>query len=156
MISNLLEGKPLPVYGDGGQIRDWLYVEDHCEAIWMVIKSGQMGETYNIGGDNQPTNLTVVNTLCDIADELLPDSPHVPHHNLLQFVKDRPGHDRRYAMDSTKIRRELGWRPRHSLESGLLDTARWYMKYSDWITAVQQNSDYQQWIERNYKNREVQ
>jgi dTDP-glucose 4,6-dehydratase len=156
MISNLLEGKPLPVYGDGGQIRDWLYVEDHCEAIWMVIKSGQIGETYNIGGDNQPTNLTVVNTLCDIADELLPDSPHVPHHNLLQFVKDRPGHDRRYAMDSTKIRRELGWRPRHSLESGLLDTARWYMKYSDWITAVQQNSDYQQWIERNYKNREVQ
>lgn len=155
MIANLLEGKPLPVYGDGGQIRDWLYVEDHCEAIWTVVKKSLPGKTYNIGGDNQPTNLTVVRTLCDILDELRPGSPFVPHQNLITFVKDRPGHDRRYAMDSTHIRKELGWKPRHSLETGLLDTARWYLAHSDWIEAVQHGSDYHEWIERNYKNREA-
>ncbi len=155
MIANLLEGKPLPVYGDGGQIRDWLYVEDHCEAIWTVVKKSPPGQTYNIGGENQPTNLTVVRTLCDILDELQPNSPYVPHNSLITFVKDRPGHDRRYAMDSTRLRQELGWRPRHSLETGLLDTARWYIEHSDWIEAVQHGSDYQDWIERNYKNREV-
>jgi dTDP-glucose 4,6-dehydratase len=155
MIANLLEGKPLPVYGDGGQIRDWLYVEDHCDAIWTVLRKSPPGQTYNIGGDNQPTNLTVVRTLCDILDELRPNSLFVPHQNLITFVKDRPGHDRRYAMDSTRIRQELGWRPRHSLETGLLDTARWYLAHSDWIEAVQQGSDYHEWIERNYKNREA-
>jgi dTDP-glucose 4,6-dehydratase len=155
MVANLLEGKPLPVYGDGGQIRDWLYVEDHCEAIWLILHKGQVGETYNIGGNNQPTNITVVRTLCEIADELLPDSPYTPHAQLIEYVKDRPGHDRRYAMDASKLHRELGWRPRQTLESGLLKTARWYMDNADWIAKAKGSSDYQQWIERNYRNREA-
>lgn len=155
MIANLLEGKPLPVYGDGGQIRDWLYVEDHCEAIWLILHQGTVGETYNIGGNNQPTNITVVRTLCDIADELWPDSPYAPHAKLIQYVKDRPGHDRRYAMDASKLQRELGWHPQQTLESGLLRTARWYMNNAEWIAKAKSSSDYQQWIERNYRNREA-
>lgn len=155
MIANLVEGKPLPVYGDGGQIRDWLYVEDHCEAIYTVLQLGTPGETYNIGGNNQPTNMTVVQTLCDIADELLPDSPYVPHQKLITFVKDRPGHDRRYAMDASKLLRQLGWRPRNSLESGLLHTMRWYLEHTEWMSAVKKTSDYQAWIDRNYKEREA-
>jgi dTDP-glucose 4,6-dehydratase len=156
MIANLADGKSLPVYGDGNQIRDWLYVEDHCEAIWMVMRQGKTGETYNIGGENQPANLTVVRTLCDIADELMPNSPNAPHAQLIKFVKDRPGHDRRYAMDSTKIRRELSWRPRQTLESGLLETSRWYLEHTAWIAAVRRESDYQQWINKNYQQREAQ
>jgi dTDP-glucose 4,6-dehydratase len=155
MILNALEGKPLPVYGDGGQIRDWLYVEDHCEAIWRVLRQGVPGETYNIGGDNQPTNLTVVNTLCDILDELRPGSPHAPHKSLITYVKDRPGHDRRYAMDAGKIRTELGWRPRQSLASGLLHTARWYLEHPDWIAAIRNRTDFQSWMDSNYKGREA-
>lgn len=115
IILNALEGKPLPVYGDGQQIRDWLYVEDHCEAIWLVLTRGKLGETYNIGGGNQPANLTLVETICDILDELLPDSPHAPHRRLITFVPDRPGHDRHYAMDAGKIAHQLGWQPRHNL-----------------------------------------
>ncbi|HEX9029947.1 MAG TPA: dTDP-glucose 4,6-dehydratase, partial [Anaerolineales bacterium] len=120
MIMNGLEGRPLPVYGDGQQIRDWLYVEDHCEAIWKVLRAGKNGETYNIGGGNQPANLVVIHTLCDILDECRPDSPFAPHEKLIRYVADRPGHDRRYAMDITKIQGELGWKPKQSLQSGLL------------------------------------
>jgi dTDP-glucose 4,6-dehydratase len=153
MILNALDGRPLPVYGDGGQIRDWLYVEDHCEAIWLVLRRGIPGETYNIGGGNQPTNLSLVKTLCEILDERLPDSPHAPHASLIQFVADRPGHDRRYAMDNTKIQRELGWQPRHSITSGLLKTVEWYLSHPDWIDAIRKQRDFQGWLRRNYNDR---
>ncbi len=153
MISNALEGRPLPVYGDGGQVRDWLYVEDHCEAIWAVIQRGKPGETYNIGAGNQPTNITVVRTLCEIMDECRPASPHTPHETLIRYVADRPGHDRRYAMDITKIRQELGWQPRQSLSSGLLNTVNWYLQHPEWIEAVRQQQEYQTWLQRNYEKR---
>ena len=153
MILNALDGRPLPVYGDGGQIRDWLYVEDHCEAIWHVLRRGAPGETYNIGGGNQPTNLSLVKTVCEILDERLPDSPHAPHARLIQFVADRPGHDRRYAMDITKIQRELGWQPRHSISSGLLKTVEWYLSHPDWIDAIRKQHDFQGWLRRNYTER---
>lgn len=155
MIFNALSGKPLPVYGDGGQIRDWLYVEDHCEAIRLVVTKGASGETYNIGGGNQPTNLTVIETLCDILDELAPSSPYTPHLSLRQFVKDRPGHDRRYAMDAGKISRELGWQPRQDLHSGLLKTVQWYLEHPEWVSAIQKQSDYQTWMDKNYAGREA-
>jgi dTDP-glucose 4,6-dehydratase len=154
MISNALNGRPLPVYGDGGQIRDWLYVEDHCEAIWLVIKSGHPGETYNIGGDNQPTNLAVVKTLCEILDECLPHSDYYPHESLIQYVADRPGHDRRYAMDITKIQRNLGWKPSRSLQEGLLKTVEWYRNNQDWVETILNQGDYRTWIEKNYAARE--
>ena len=153
MILNALQGQPLPVYGDGQQIRDWLYVEDHCEAIHLVLHNGIPGETYNIGGDNQPTNIVVVQTLCEILDELRPGSPHVPHSSLIQYVKDRPGHDRRYAMDGSKIKKELGWQPQYSLSQGLIQTVTWYLEHSEWIEAIQKEKDYQGWIERNYEKR---
>ncbi len=154
MILNALSGQPLPIYGDGQQIRDWLYVEDHCEAIWTVINQGKPGETYNIGGGNQPSNLTVVETLCEILDECAPASPYIPHNQLIRMVADRPGHDRRYAMDITKISRELGWKPRQSLSSGLMKTAQWYLTHPDWIEAIRKKADYQNWIKRNYVQRE--
>ncbi len=153
MIANALNGRSLPVYGDGGQIRDWLYVEDHCDAIWTVLRKGKPGETYNIGGGNQPTNLIVVQTLCEILDECLPGSAYMPHKNLIRFVADRPGHDRRYAMDSTKIQRELGWRARHSLHQGLLETTLWYLQNTDWIQAIQKQQEYQNWLVKNYAQR---
>lgn len=153
MIFNARDGKPLPVYGDGGQIRDWLYVEDHCEAIWLVLTKGKPGETYNIGGGTQPTNMMVVDQLCGIMDESLPDSPHVPHRSLIRFVADRPGHDRRYAIDITKTQRELGWKPRQSLGSGLQKTVEWYLRHSEWLDAVQKQKDYQSWMQRNYVQR---
>ncbi|HEX9618112.1 MAG TPA: dTDP-glucose 4,6-dehydratase [Anaerolineales bacterium] len=153
MILNALDGRPLPVYGDGQQIRDWLFVGDHCEAILTVIRSGTLGETYNVGGDNQPANLTVLHTLCDILDECRPGSPHVPHASLIQYVPDRPGHDRRYAMNIDKIKSELGWQPAQSLESGLLQTVEWYLAHPEWVDAIRKQSDYQRWIERNYAER---
>jgi dTDP-glucose 4,6-dehydratase len=153
MILNALEGKPLPVYGDGQQIRDWLYVEDHCEAIWTVLRKGVVGETYNIGGDNQPANLTIVNTLCGILDELQPRSPHMPHEQLIRYVADRPGHDRRYAMDIQKIGRDLGWRPRQSLQSGLLQTVQWYLEHPEWVQAIREQTGYQAWLDKNYEKR---
>jgi len=153
MISNALAGQPLPIYGDGGQIRDWLFVEDHCEAILTIIHAGSPGETYNIGGDNQPTNLNLVQTLCEILDECQPNSPFIPHASLLRHVADRPGHDRRYAMDITKVRGELGWQPRQSLASGLLKTVEWYLNHPQWIEAVRKQADYQGWLESNYSNR---
>jgi dTDP-glucose 4,6-dehydratase len=153
MILNGLSGHPLPIYGDGQQIRDWLYVEDHCEAILCIIKEGQTGETYNIGGDNQPTNLDIVTILCNILDELQPDSPHVPHEGLIEFVTDRPGHDRRYAMDIAKIKNRLAWQPRQSLSSGLKSTVEWYLANSEWLEKISKQKDYQGWLADNYKNR---
>ena len=153
MILNALEGKPLPIYGDGQQIRDWLYVRDHCEAIWRVMRDGEIGETYNIGGGNQPSNLEIVRTLCKILDDRLPDSPHKPHESLIKFVADRPGHDRRYAMDITKIGSHLGWEPREHLESGLEKTVAWYLENEDWVEAIRRQSDYEQWVDANYAGR---
>jgi dTDP-glucose 4,6-dehydratase len=153
MILNAQEGRPLPVYGDGQQIRDWLYVEDHCEAIHTVLVKGRPGETYAVGGDNQPANLTVVKTVCEILDECQPASPSVPHTNLIQYVKDRPGHDRRYDMNIAKLRQELGWEPRQSLESGLLKTVEWYLSHPEWVEAVRKQQDYQGWLEKNYAKR---
>ncbi len=154
MIMNAMDGKPLPIYGDGGQIRDWLYVEDHCEAIWMVLRKGRSGQTYNVGGGSQPTNLEVVQNLCASMDELLPHSPHVPHSSLMRSVPDRPGHDRRYAIDITKISSQLGWQPKQSLGSGLLKTIQWYLSSPEWIAAIRQQHEYQQWMERNYDKRQ--
>jgi dTDP-glucose 4,6-dehydratase len=153
MILNALNAKPLPIYGDGQQVRDWLYVEDHCEAIWRVVKDGRLGETYNVGGDNQPANLRVVQTICGILDELAPAENGQPHESLLQYVQDRPGHDRRYAMNIDKIHQELGWSPRQSLESGMLKTVEWYLNNPEWIESVHSHSDYSGWLERNYANR---
>ncbi len=153
IILNALSGKSLPVYGDGQQIRDWLYVEDHCEAIWQVVKQGKLGETYNIGGDNQPTNLQVIGTICSILDRLAPLADGRPHETLIQHVKDRPGHDRRYAMNIHKISRELGWKPKQSLETGMQKTVEWYLNHPEWIKSVRARAGYSGWMERNYANR---
>jgi dTDP-glucose 4,6-dehydratase len=152
MVLNARDGKPLPVYGDGRQIRDWLYVEDHCEAIHAVITRGQPGDTYAVGGNNQPPNIEIIHTICEIMDELQPGT-HSPHASLIKHVTDRPGHDRRYAMDITKIQTELGWQPRQSLKTGLLQTVRWYLEHPEWVTAVHQQSDLQSWMAKNYGNR---
>ena len=156
MILNALEGKPLPVYGDGQQIRDWLYVEDHCEAIRLVLQQGRVGETYNIGGNNQPTNLEIVQQICALLDVLVPDSPHKPHSSLIMFVTDRPGHDRRYAINLTKINAELGWAPRESLATGLRRTIEWYLRHPDWIATIRKQNQYQQWLDKNYQQRGAQ
>lgn len=153
MILNAIEGKPLPVYGDGKQVRDWLYVEDHCEAILLVLRQAPAGESYNIGGGNQPTNLEIVESLCTIIDEVLPASPYKPHRQLIRFVADRPGHDRRYAMDSTKISTQLGWQPRHTLSEGLLATVQWYLSHKEWIEAIRERGDFKTWIQQNYELR---
>ena len=154
IILNAIAGKPLPVYGDGQQIRDWLFVDDHCQAICMVLKKGNLGETYNIGGGNQPANLTIVETICDLLDEMQPDSPNKPHRSLISFVTDRPGHDRRYAIDISKVSRELNWEPRHHLTDGLRETMMWYLNNLDWTVAVKEKKDYQQWMSTNYETRE--
>lgn len=153
IILNAIEGKRLPVYGDGQQIRDWLHVEDHCEAIYQVLKRGVTGSTYNIGGENQPANLTIVETICEILDEVLPDSKNAPHKNLIEFVKDRVGHDRRYDMDIQKINQELGWKPRYLLKQGLQDTIAWYLSHADWVAAIRNKQEYQGWLDQNYKTR---
>lgn len=154
MILNALEEKPLPVYGDGQQIRDWLHVEDHCEAIHLALEKGTNGSTYNIGGNNQPANLTIVETICDILDERKPGKNDSSYRDLIQFVEDRPGHDRRYAMDSGKIERDLGWRPRHTLTEGLRDTVDWYLSHPDWVAAIRKQQNYQSWLAQNYDKRE--
>ena len=136
MIHNALNGKSLPVYGDGKQIRDWLFVEDHCRAILRVLDKGDIGQVYNIGGHNEKTNLEVVHTLCNILDEMVPDSPHRPYKNLIQFVEDRPGHDRRYAIDASKIQSQLGWEPQESFETGLRKTVAWYLDNKEWTNRV--------------------
>lgn len=153
IIINCLKGKPLPVYGDGRQIRDWLYVEDHCEAIQLILERGHVGETYLIGGENQPTNLEIIYQITSIMDELHPESLHKPHANLIQFVKDRPGHDRRYAMEISKIKRELGWSPKHDLVCGLRTTIEWYLSHQDWVNALANKEDYFSWEKINYSNR---
>ncbi|MFN7948463.1 MAG: dTDP-glucose 4,6-dehydratase [Blastocatellia bacterium] len=153
IILNALSGRPLPVYGDGQQIRDWLYVEDHCEAIRLVLAQGRGGETYNIGGNTQPTNLEIVTLVCAILDELRPDSPHCPHASLITFVADRPGHDRRYAIDGSKISRELGWQPRQSLASGLRKTVEWYLANPEWVAEIRARGEYQGWLKVNYEQR---
>ena len=153
MILKALQGEPLPLYGDGMQIRDWLYVEDHCEAILTVLKSGRIGETYNIGGNNQPTNLEIVEAICAILDEFIPDSSHVPHKQLIQFVRDRPGHDRRYAMNIQKIQAELKWEPAAELNSGLRKTVAWYLENERWVKSIVEEKGYQMWMDVNYMNR---
>ena len=152
MILNALEGKSLPIYGDGKNIRDWLYVIDHVEALEAVLKNGKVGETYNIGGSCEKNNIEIVTSICSILDSLFPDSPHVPHESLITFVKDRPGHDRRYAIDSTKIRSELGWKPRFSFESGIERTINWYTSNSAWLDSLK-TGVYRDWININYIKR---
>ena len=150
MISNALEGKPLPVYGDGRQVRDWLYVADHCEAIRVVLERGRLGETYNVGGNSEKRNLEVVHALCDALQELRPKAGG--YRDLIKFVTDRPGHDRRYAIDARKIRRELGWQPRETFETGLARTVRWYLEHGEWVANVK-SGEYRKWIETNYAER---
>ncbi len=152
MILNALQRKPLPVYGDGKQIRDWLFVEDHCEAIYLVLKNGRLGETYNIGGGNQPYNIDLVKEICSILDELKPAAKS--YTELITYVVDRPGHDRRYAMDITKIRNELGWMPKHDIESGLRETVKWYLDHVNWVSAISKQAGYNDWLEKNYARRE--
>lgn len=136
MILKGLAGEGLPVYGKGDNVRDWLYVDDHARALRLVLEKGRAGETYNIGGENEETNLHVVNTICALLDELVPGSPHKPHKNLIRFVTDRPGHDKRYAMDISKIRRELGWAPQETFETGLRKTVQWYLTNRPWWEAI--------------------
>ncbi|MFO1251324.1 MAG: dTDP-glucose 4,6-dehydratase [Inhella sp.] len=148
MIVNALAGKPLPVYGDGQQIRDWLYVKDHCSAIRTVLAQGRLGETYNVGGWNEKANIDIVKTVCALLDELRPSSEG-PYARLITYVKDRPGHDRRYAIDARKIERELGWRPAETFETGIRKTVQWYLDHPDWVARVQSGA-YRDWMEKQY------
>ncbi len=147
VILNALEGKPLPIYGKGDQIRDWLYVEDHARALYTVVTQGQIGETYNIGGHNEKKNLDVVLTICDLLDEIKPKA--TSYREQITYVADRPGHDRRYAIDADKISRELGWRPQETFESGIRKTVHWYLENSQWVENVKSGA-YKSWIEQNY------
>nr|WP_297351262.1 dTDP-glucose 4,6-dehydratase [uncultured Caldimonas sp.] len=149
-IVNALAGKPLPVYGDGLNVRDWLYVKDHCAAIRVVLERGRVGETYNIGGWNEKTNIEIVRTICRLLDELRPD-PAGPRERLITFVADRPGHDRRYAIDASKIERELGWRPAETFESGIRKTVQWYLDNPEWVEQVQSGA-YRDWVAQQYGN----
>jgi dTDP-glucose 4,6-dehydratase len=152
MIANALKGKPLPVYGDGQQVRDWLYVADHCRALMTVLENGRVGETYNVGGGNQRSNLEVVTTLCALLDELVPQSKFKPHAQLITYVADRPGHDRRYAIDARKLEGELKWRAQESFETGLRQTVEWYLSNAAWVEHVTSGS-YQHWVKENYSER---
>jgi len=151
MIANALAGKPLPVYGDGQQIRDWLYVSDHCSAIRSILEKGKSGEVYNVGGWNEKPNIEIVNTLCTLLDELKPD-PAGSYSRLITFVTDRPGHDRRYAIDARKIERQLGWRPAETFETGIRKTVEWYLANQAWVADVQSGA-YREWVEKNYAER---
>ena len=148
-ILHAVNGKPIPVYGDGQNIRDWIFVSDHCEAVRLVLARGRTGETYNIGGHNEVKNLDVVNTICSVLDELRPNDPVVPHSKLITFVVDRPGHDRRYAMNISKIESQLGWRPRETFETGIRKTVEWYLDNDPWIQNVT-TGKYRQWIAKQY------
>lgn len=148
MIVNALAGKPLPVYGDGQNVRDWLYVRDHCSAIREVLAKGRVGETYNVGGWNEKTNLEIVHTVCDLLDELKP-SAEGSYRRLITFVKDRPGHDRRYAIDARKIEGELGWRPTETFETGIRKTVQWVLDHADWVAQVQSGA-YREWVATQY------
>src|SRR3984893_7422201 len=149
MILNARAGKPLPVYGDGLNVRDWLFVEDHCEAVRRVLAKGRAGETYNIGGWSEKRNIEIVETICAMLDESCPGDPVVPHRELITFVKDRPGHDRRYAIDAGKMEREFGWKPRESLESGIRKTVQWYLQNREWVEEVTSGS-YRKWMATHY------
>jgi dTDP-glucose 4,6-dehydratase len=151
MIVNALAGKPLPVYGDGQQVRDWLYVKDHCSAIREVLARGKVGETYNVGGWNEKPNIDIVNTVCQLLDEMRPDAAGT-YARLIKYVTDRPGHDRRYAIDARKLERELGWRPAETFETGIRKTVRWYLDNSDWTERVQSGA-YRDWVATNYNER---
>ena len=152
-VLNAQDGLPLPVYGDGMQIRDWLYVEDHCRAIELVVDNGKPGHTYNVGGGNQPTNLELIGLICKLMDEEYPHSKYFPHSSLIKYVVDRPGHDRRYAMDIRKIKADLGWQPLENLESGLRRTVKWMAANPGWVEAMKQKPGYQEWLNKNYTNR---
>jgi len=152
MILNALEYKPLPVYGDGMNVRDWLFVEDHCSAIRTVLANGRVGETYNIGGNSERANIDVVTTICDLVDEMRPVAGKSSRRELITYVKDRPGHDRRYAINATKLSNELGWRPAAEFENGLRKTVAWYLDNSSWIESVRTGA-YLEWINRNYTER---
>jgi dTDP-glucose 4,6-dehydratase len=149
VIHNALVGKPLPIYGDGQQVRDWLYVMDHCRALCRVLEAGRLGETYNIGGWNEKANLDVVQTLCDILDELRPRGAGQSYRTQIMFVKDRPGHDRRYAIDASKIEQELGWKPAETFESGIRKTVQWYLDHESWVRNVT-SGEYRRWVEKHY------
>ena len=148
-ILNALNGKPLPIYGDGQQIRDWLYVKDHCSAIREVLKQGKIGDTYNVGGWNEKSNIEVVRILCTILDELRPKVDGLKYENQITYVKDRPGHDRRYAIDASKLERELGWRPQETFETGLRKTVLWYLENETWVNHVV-SGEYQHWVQKQY------
>jgi dTDP-glucose 4,6-dehydratase len=148
-IINALAGKPLPVYGDGKNVRDWLYVGDHCVAIRTVLQKGVPGETYNIGGWNEKANIDVVHTLCAVLDEMQPSASGAPYAGQIEFVKDRPGHDRRYAIDATRIERELGWKPAETFETGIRKTVRWYLDHAQWLSGVT-SGNYRHWIKTHY------
>ncbi|WP_119166851.1 dTDP-glucose 4,6-dehydratase [Algihabitans albus] len=149
VIHNALSGKPLPIYGDGKQVRDWLYVTDHCTAIRRVLDRGALGEVYNIGGWNERPNIEVVQTICEVLDELQPRSGGQSYADLITFVKDRPGHDRRYAIDASKIERELGWRPLETFETGIRKTIQWYLENQTWVAKIVDGS-YRTWVEKQY------
>jgi dTDP-glucose 4,6-dehydratase len=152
MIVNALAGKPLPVYGDGQQIRDWLYVKDHCSAIRRVLAAGSVGEVYNVGGWNEKPNIEIVHTICALLDELRPRSDGLGYREQIVTVTDRPGHDRRYAIDAGKIERELGWKPSETFDTGIRKTVAWYLEHQEWVANVQSGS-YRAWVERNYADR---
>ena len=152
MIINALAGKPLPVYGDGQQIRDWLYVKDHCSAIRLVLEAGRVGEVYNIGGCNEKPNIEIVHTVCALLDELRPRIDGKPYREQIAYVTDRPGHDRRYAIDATKIEHELGWKPAETFETGIRKTVQWYLENQSWVSHVQSGA-YRTWVEKNYQGR---
>lgn len=154
MIVNALGGKPLPVYGDGQQIRDWLYVKDHCSAIRRVLEAGQTGEVYNVGGWNEKPNLEIVNRVCALLDELRPRPDGKTYAEQITYVTDRPGHDRRYAIDARKLERELGWKPAETFETGIRKTVEWYLSNWDWVENVQ-SGGYRDWVEKNYAGRLV-
>ena len=152
MIVNALAGKNLPVYGDGQQIRDWLYVKDHCSAIRRVLEQGRLGEVYNVGGWNEKANLDIVHTVCALLDELRPKSDGKSYREQITFVTDRPGHDRRYAIDARKLERELGWKPAETFETGIRKTVQWYLANQNWVSNVL-SGNYRQWVEKNYAER---
>jgi dTDP-glucose 4,6-dehydratase len=149
VIHNALAGKPLPIYGDGQQIRDWLYVKDHCSAIRRVLADGQLGETYNVGGWNEKANLDVVHTLCALLDELSPRADGQPYKNQITFVKDRPGHDQRYAIDASRLERELGWKPAETFETGIRKTVEWYLANQEWVANITSGA-YRDWVNTQY------
>lgn len=152
VILNALEGKPLPIYGKGNQVRDWLYVDDHARALYEVVTRGEVGQTYNVGGHNEKQNIEVVRAICALLDELRPHPDQVPYFDLVTYVQDRPGHDVRYAIDASKIQRELGWTPVETFESGIRKTVEWYLENTEWIARVKSGA-YQAWIDSNYRER---